>query len=344
MRKAIVATAAISVALLFAANCAIARELKMATSWQGGQLLDYGAKGFAAWTEKLTNGSVKIKVYPGGTLGSPLKIAEAVRNGVADVGHSSPTYEWGVNVANVWLGGFAGGLDSQAMLHWLYEGGGLAIYREFRRETHGVIDFPCGMTPREAGLHSIRPIRSAEDFKGMKFRAAGAFAQIAGVLGASAVNITKDETLASMERGVLDAADFSTLSINIADGIHKVAKYLIVPGIHQPINVLNCPINVKVWESLSDHERMAVELAAKLVTLEMGQRIQVEDADALKFYISQGVEVVRLNDDFLKEVKKAITKWTDDNAQKVGPNHWFVRIRDHQRAFAEKWDFYESWR
>lgn len=344
MRIRVLAGAVLCSLAIQSHGTAHARELKMATSWQGGQLLDYGAKGFAAWVEKLTGGTLTIKVFPGGTLGSPLKITEAVRNGVADVGHTSPTYEWGVNVANVWLGGFAGGLDSEATLHWLYEGGGLALFREFRRETHGVVDFPCGMTPREAGLHSTRPIQSAADFKGMKIRVAGAFAQIAGALGASAVNISKDETLPAMERGVLDAADFSTLSINIADGIHKVAKFLIVPGLHQPINILNCPINVRVWDSLSPRDKILVEVAAKLVTIEMGQRIQIEDAAALKFYQSEGVKIVKLDDDFVRQVKDETTKWVNSNAEKLGPNHWFTRIRDHQRKFSENWDFYESWR
>lgn len=344
LKKVQILGATLCVSAMVATPVLAERTLKMATSWGGGPLLEYGAMGFAATIEELSNGEIKVEVFPGGTLGSPLKISEAVKNGVADMGHTSPTYEWGANPANIWLGGFAGSLGSEAMVHWLYQGGGLEMFQKFRREAAGVVDFPCGMTPEEAGLHSTRPIQTLDDFKGMRFRAAGAFAKIAAELGASPVTISKDEVIPAMERGALDSADFSTLSLNRSAEIHKVAKYLIVPGFHQPVNVLNCPINVEVWESFTEREQDLIRLASEIVTNRMGQQILVEDADALDFYLSEGVEIVRLDDAFLDAIDEATATWVNATAAELGEDHWFTKLRDHQNDFAAEWDQYTPWR
>lgn len=68
-------------------------ELNMATPWSGGHWLEIGAKRFAANVEELTEGRIKINVFPAGALGPALKVTETVQKGVADVGHSWPGYD-----------------------------------------------------------------------------------------------------------------------------------------------------------------------------------------------------------------------------------------------------------
>ena len=43
----------------------------------------------------------------------------------------------------------------------------------------------------------------------------------------------------SLERGTIDATEWGTLSINVPMGLHKIAKYIIIPGVHQPTGVGN---------------------------------------------------------------------------------------------------------
>ena len=52
----------------------------LAATWGGGPFLEDDAKGFAQLVEKLTGGSVKVQVFPGGTLGKPGKVSETVES------------------------------------------------------------------------------------------------------------------------------------------------------------------------------------------------------------------------------------------------------------------------
>ena len=103
-------------------------EWKMATSWGGGPLMDIGAKAFAEKIKFLTDGRIEVQVFTGGTLGKALNVSETVKNGIAQAGHTWMGYDWGKDKTAVVFGGFAGSMDSERMLHWIYEGGGLQMW------------------------------------------------------------------------------------------------------------------------------------------------------------------------------------------------------------------------
>ena len=91
MKRASLLGGAIAAALGlgFGATAAGAAETwSMATAWTGGPVLEQAAKRVARNIEFLTNNEIKVEVFPGGTMGSPLKVTETVRNGVTEIGHS----------------------------------------------------------------------------------------------------------------------------------------------------------------------------------------------------------------------------------------------------------------
>ena len=47
-------------------------------------------------------------------------------------------YDWGKDPTTVLFGGYAGSFDTERMLHWIYEAGGLDMQRQFRDDTEGV--------------------------------------------------------------------------------------------------------------------------------------------------------------------------------------------------------------
>ena len=68
-------------------------KLDMATPWGGGVMLEYAARGSAKNMEMTTNNSIKVEVYPAGTLGKALKVTDTVRKGVAQTSHNWPGYD-----------------------------------------------------------------------------------------------------------------------------------------------------------------------------------------------------------------------------------------------------------
>ncbi len=223
---------------------------KMATGWGGGPLMDIGAKAFAEKMGELSGGRFKIQVFPGGALGNALKVPETVKNGIAECGHTWMGYDWGKDPTTVLFGGYAGSFDTERMLHWLYQAGGVEMQRKFREETAEIISFPLGARTAEAFLHSRKPVKTLADLKGLKMRTAGAWLEMAKDLGAAPVTTPGGDVYPMLERGAIDATEWGTMYENISMGFHKIAKYIIYPGVHQPTAPFELVINKDAWAKL----------------------------------------------------------------------------------------------
>ena len=321
-----------------------ATEYSMATSWGGGPVLALSAQAFADQFALLTQNKYKLTVFPGGTMGSPLKVTETVRNRVAEVGHRWNGYDWGIEKTTVLFGGYAGGLNAEEMIHWMYKGGGVELYEEFRREKFDIVEFPCGIAPREMGLHSRKRLQTLADFKGLKLRTAGAWAEIASGMGVSTVILPGAEVYPALERGVVDAIEWAQLGVNKSLGFHKIAKYMIMPGIHQPTAVLGCQFNKNIWDSMSDHDRAMAKIAGKLVSYSYYENMGHDDAYAYNFYIESGNEIVVLDQEVIDKGRELSFKWADEVSAKEGG--WFTKIlkiqRDYQTAWGNAWKYRDT--
>ncbi len=328
---------------IFAAAFALATSLvfaeaehkwKMATSWGGGPLMELGAKAFANRVNLLTDGRVEVEVFTGGTLGKALKVSETVSSGIAQAGHTWMGYDWGKDKATVVFGGFAGSMDSERMLHWLYEGGGLQMWRDFRMEKFGVVSMPLFIRTAEAFLHSRKPVRTMADLNGLKLRTAGAWLEISKSMGAAPVTMPGGDVYSSLERNVIDATEWGTLYENISPGFHKITKYVIIPGVHQPVAPFELIVNVDAYNALSDRDKELVDLAAKIVTFESWTRIGHEDAKALQFFRDAGNEIIELDEEVQVSVKNQAIAW--GNAQSA-ENPWFEKAYNSQLEYESLW-------
>jgi len=330
-----VAAAAIAAAWL-AAGTAHAQQIswKMATAWPGGPLMDIGAKAYADKVAELSDGRIKIQVFPGGALGNALKVSETVKNGVAELGHTWMGYDWGADTTTVLFGGYAGSMDTERMLHWIYEGGGLEMQRQFRDEKFGVHSTVVFIRTAEAFLHSRKPVRTLADMKGLKLRTVGAWLDMSKDLGAAPVTTPGGEIYTALERGVIDATEWGTLYENISTGFHKVAKYVVIPGVHQPTAPFEMVFNKDAWSKLSDKDKKLMETAAKIVTFETWLKIGNEDAKALDFYRKAGNEVIELSDEVQFETNKIAKAWARKQAE---GNPWFKKVFESQEAFEVLW-------
>ena len=327
----IVATLLIFSSSVFAAD---KHKFKMATSWGGGPLMEIGAKAFAENVKRMSNGRIQIEVFPSGTLGPGLKVSETVKNGVADMGHTWIGYDWGKDKTAVLFGGYAGSSDTEKMLHWLYRAGGAELQREFRDQKFGLISMPLFVRTSEVFLHSRKPVKTLKDLQGLKLRTAGAWLEISKGMGASPVTMPGGEVYTALERGTIDATEWGTLYENKSPGFHKVTKYVIIPGVHQPTAPFELVINKKAWGKLSKDDKKLIEDAAFMTTMDSWLTIGDEDAKALEFFKSKGNEIIELAPEVQYEGREAGVKWAEGVAKE---NSYFKKILEHQLAYFELW-------
>ena len=306
---------------------------RMATPWSGGPWLERDAQGFVDHVNTLSNGGFNIKLFPGGTLGSALKVTDSVQSGVAQISHNYINYDYGMDPTTALLAGHSSGLTPEEFMLWMYQGGGVELYEQYRLEQFNVVAFPCSILGTEIFLHSNKAVRTLEDFKGLRLRTSGAWAEIASRLGASTVVMAGSEIYSALERGVIDAAEWGSPEMNKPTGFQEVAKYVIFPGIHQSGGVLECEVNKRAWDKLSEQEQNLLRQAGKLSVFDSWLAASYADLDAFEELKEGNNELVELHPSFISAVLKETKAWEDGHAE---ANQWFAKVLTSQRAFKEK--------
>lgn len=310
---------------------------KMASSWPKGTILQWTADDFAKTVEEVSGGRLLIKSYAAGVLMGALEVNDGVRMGTIDAAHCSPAYQMGKLPAAPLFGYIPFGMDVLPYLTWFYQGDGEALYQELYADYKLGYAAPCGMLPSENLAWSNKPIRSLEDFKGLKFRTSGFWGEILSEAGASVMMLPAGEIYEALQRNVLDAGEFSIPSMDKDLAFHEIAEYLLVPGIHQPSTFLDITINKKSWEKLPDDLKAIVKNAAQATTLKMVTRAIFEDIQALEFFKEKGVKIEYLDPEIQKELKKKADTLLD---QKAAQDPFFAKVLQSQRDFRKGYSDY----
>lgn len=332
-RKALVALTVGSAAMLgTTAHADDDVRLRMQSAYAAGlPALGETAKYFTDKVNVISNGSVGIKFYDPNKLVPTLQIFDAVQSGSIDAGYSWPGYWMGKIPALALFAAVPFGPEANDFLSWVYHGDGLKLWRELY-EKQGVVPVPCGVLAPEAAGWFREPITSVDDFKGMKIRFGGLGGDVMEKLGASVTVLAAGDIMPNLERGVIDATEYSMPSIDEILGFYKVAKNYYFPGWHQPSSILELVINKEIWDGLTDLQRTSIETACQSATLwgmTKGIADQPKALDAIK---SHGVTVHQYTPEMLAAFRKASEEVLIENAA-ADPD--FKRVLDNMNGFMQ---------
>ncbi|MDT8440070.1 MAG: TRAP transporter substrate-binding protein DctP [Desulfuromonadales bacterium] len=282
---------------------------KMVMPWSKGLLFYDIAQHFADSVKLASGGRLDIKLFSAGELVGANEVFDAVSKGSVEMAHSSPLYWKGKNEAFVAYASVPFGLDAEGYNIWLYERGGLEMLQDLYKP-YGIYALPAGQTGQEMGLFSNKKATSMADFKGMRIRTPGWYMDIMNSLGASVSPLPGGEVYLALERGVIDAAEYSTPAINYPMGFDDITKYVITPGVHQPGFQCDIIINQKAWDSLPADLQWIVNIAAKETQLWSNAWIENLNADAIKRF-QEKVEFVTLDDETLNAFAAKTKEYLD---------------------------------
>jgi TRAP-type mannitol/chloroaromatic compound transport system substrate-binding protein len=312
---------------------------KMATSWPGGTQIQWAADFFAESVKQMSGGRLEIRSYPAGSLVGALEVFDAVRMGTIDAAHASPAYWIGRMPAGALFGYLPFGMEAVPYLTWMYEAEGLALYHELYQPFGFGFVAPCGIIPPEILAWSNKPIKSIEDFKGLKFRTSGYWGEILTQAGASVVMLPAGQIYEALQRNVIDAAEFSIPSMDQTLAFHEIAKYLLVPGIHQPSTILDVMISKRSWQALPDDLKEIVKGAAQITTLRMLTNSIHKDAQAYDFFKAQGITINYLDESIQKELYATALKLME---QKASKDEFIAKVWESQKQFRKNYDNYRG--
>ena len=342
MRKLTLAClTAISVVALLLSGCQKAEEGGMAKK---AETIDWKmASSFAAtipligtsgpyYSEKLaeaSGGRLNIKFFDPGKLVPGLEVFDSVSKGAIDAGWSSSGYWIGKIPAVPMFAAVPFGPDTAEYLAWIFQGGGLDLWRELYAK-HNLWVTPCVIIPPEASGWFRKPITSLDQLKGMKIRFFGLGGKVIQKLGASVQLLAGGDIYPALERGVLDATEFSMPSIDEKLGFQQIAKHYYFPGWHQQASLVELMINMDRWKSLNKQDQTLIELTCKDTIIRGMTLGEVQQGPALERIKADGVTIHTWPPEILRALKKTTDEVMEEEANK-DPD--FRRVYDSYKKF-----------
>lgn len=263
---------------------------------------------FARLVEVLSEGRIKIVVYPDQALGSETSVIEQVEFGGVDITRVSlaPISEV-VDVLNV------------LQLPYLYED-----KEHMRRVLRGDIGDEIlegvedegfiGFGWFEAGARSFyntkKPINTLDDLQGMNIRVLESelMVEMANALGANGVKMPYGEVYRALQLGEIDGAENNPPSYHTSEH-YKIAKYY---TIDEHVRVPEIIVGSKIaLDKLSEDDLAIMRQAAAQAQIYQQKLWEEGEQSSLEFLIEQGVEINYIEDKsaFVEAVQPVYEKY-----------------------------------
>lgn len=300
---------------------------------------------FADNVETLTDGAVEIQPFGAGILVPALQVYDGVSDGIVEAGHSTPCFNVNKDPLNAIFCGFPGGMGPEAHATWMYEGGGKEKLAEMRA-AEGFKSLVVGIGSSEVMAHANKPIRNAEDLKGLKYRTAGPWAEVMrDYFDAVPTVVPPGEIYTLLERKGVDAIEWAPPSANLPEGFHEVAPYIITPGVHQPTFVWEVVVKQERWDALDDKLKAKMEAAAELTTFQSLYNFYDNDMKAMEVFAGSKAEIITLDQSFIDELNAAGVDWIKKKAEseKEAGKGKMAEILADYLAYEDRWTAQSSY-
>ncbi len=296
--------------VLFTGADGRAQELKLAHFMSPKHPMDeHMMRPWATEVAKLSNGSLRIRIYPGGELGKgPQEQYKRAVDGIADItfglqGYTSKQFP---RTTMIELPGVAS--DAIEATNKLWDIFDKYLATEYERVKVLAVwgnDGPILMT-------KDKPIRKVEDIKGMKMRVPSKDqADLIAALGATPVSLPASEMYRALSTGVVDALMVPPTVIT-SFKIGEVAKYYTI-GLVFGRSPFFLAMNKRAYESLSSPHKAVIDKTTGRELSLMGARVYeregTEDLDGVRK--SAKHEVIVLSPDEVKKGNSLLIKARD---------------------------------
>lgn len=291
--------------------------------------------------EIMSGGTLRMKVYEPGKLVPAFEILDAVSSGKINAGYTTAGYWAGKIPAAPLFSAIPFGPEAGEYMAWIYYGNGLDLYQRMYDEAgYNVKVLPCAVIAPETSGWFSKEINSAEDLKGLKMRFFGLGGKVMEKLGVATSLLPGGEIFPALEKGAIDATEFSMPAIDQRLGFHKVAKYNYFPGWHQQATVFELLINKDVWNGASEQHQHILAEACKASMADSFAEGEALQFDALKRNVEEnGVEIRKWSPEMLQTFRDT---WEEVAAEESANNEYFAEVYADLSQFRSNYDLWEK--
>ena len=210
----------------------------------------------------------------------------------------------------------------------------------YDRAGYNVKVLPCLIISPETSGWFSKPINSVEDLKGLKMRFFGLGGKVMQKLGVAVSMMPAGEIFQALEKGVIDATEFSFPAIDQKLGFYKVVKYNYYPGWHQQATILELLINKDTWNGMSPGQQTLLELATRAnITVSLAYSEAIQGAVIKENAEKRGVHNMYWSDEMLSAFKQS---WDEVVQEQVDQNPGFKKIWDDLSAFRADYAYWKA--
>lgn len=343
-RRRLLGAAAVATSAAVLASCRIRRadEVKagsalplvrwrMATSWPHSlDTIFGGAETISRRVREMSAGRFLIQPFAAGELVPGLEVLEAVQNGSVECGHTASYYYLGKNPALAFGTAVPFGLTAQQQNAWLFAGGGLEaidrLYSDF-----GVRSFPAGNTGAQMGGWFKRPLEGLASLQGLKMRIPGLGGKVMAALGVNVQVLPGGEIFLALDRGAIDAAEWTGPYDDEKLGLNKAARYYYYPGWWEPGPTLTALVNLQAWSRLPSEYQAMFAAASQEANGLMLSRYDALNATVLQRLIKGGTQLKFYGEPILQAAREATDQILADSAKDAT----FKRVYEQWRTFRQ---------
>lgn len=312
---------------------------KMQGAWGAKDIFNEMAVEYVDRVNEMAGGRLRIDYLVAGSVVKPFEVMDAVSKGVLDAGHHVPVYWYGKSkVASLFGSGPITGCDAAQTLAWIHKEG-YPLYQELLKKLNlDVVGFFAMPMPTQPLGWFKKPIKSAEELKGLKYRTVGLAADLFQELGVKVTQLPGGEIVPAMERGVIDAFEFNNPTSDLRFGAQDVAKNYMMGSYHQAMEFFEIIFNRKKYESLPKDLQAILKYAAEAAnTSNFALAMDQYSKDLQELIQKHRVNVIRTPQSIFQAQLKAwdvVTKRLSDE------DPMFKKVVDSQRAWAKRVGYY----
>jgi TRAP-type C4-dicarboxylate transport system substrate-binding protein len=277
-------------------------ELKFATAFSPKHTMQ--TKVFEPWAKKInkmTNGQVKVTFFPGGALGKTPDHYALAEKGIADIVYILHDYTPGrFPMTSVFeLPFMIPSAQKTSVAMWkVYE-----QFPEFQKE-YAKVKVLALFCHDPGGFNTVKkPIKTIEDFKGMKFRTANPHVTKAlKLFDAVPVNMPVTDVYTALERGVVDGTVLPWEG-NFVFKLAELLKYGTEADFYTM--TMMTVMNKKKYDSLPDDVKKVIDETTGMVMSEEAGRVYDEVRPIMKkLCMKKGMEPVQMSPEEINRLKK----------------------------------------
>ncbi|WP_109313882.1 TRAP transporter substrate-binding protein [Ruegeria sp. AU67] len=288
----------------------------------------------------MSGGTLKMKVYEPGKLVPPFEILDAVSTGKINSGYTTAGYWAGKIPAAPLFSAVPFGPEAGEYMAWLYYGNGMSLYQEmYDQAGYNVHVIPCAVIAPETSGWFATEINTPKDLSGLKMRFFGLGGKVMQKLGVATSLLPGGEIFPALEKGAIDATEFSMPAIDARLGFHKLVKFNYFPGWHQQATVFELMINKDVWNETSEQHKAIIENACKASMADsFAEGEAIQHAALIDNVENNGVTIKQWSPEMLDTFRAT---WDEVAAEEAANDAFFAKVLSDMNEFR---DGYVLWK